>query len=234
MVYEDGTKKVYNKQVQAYSLSPIGILYSMHLLGNFRATEEFGYWHDYEITSIDRNQIRNLVREYSQTFPKVFGKSELFKKIVGKDFESLIIESFLHIFEEQRTGIPHENFLLNDYVLTTFYYKCRFKTIHELIAEQISLIFYIHLEEAIVNTLRNKIDEDPKFRNKDGTYKHRESLNQAREIWIQIMDEDRELKKWYDTFLKNATRAKREEYGEVYAYRKEVYSHWDFPSNKYP
>jgi len=230
LVYEDGTKKVYNKQVQAYSLSPIGILYSMHLLGNFRATEEFGYWHDYEITSIDRNQIRNLVREYSQTFPKVFGKSELFKKIVGKDFESLIIESFLHIFEEQRTGIPHENFLLNDYVLTTFYYRSRFKTIHELIAEQISLIFYIHLKESIQENLQDKENyeelikmsrEKPDEYNKSQTKKYLEILKKAKQKWLELMNEDKELKKWYNNFLEEAVKSKKREYGVISQYHKE-------------
>ena len=44
------------------------------------------------------------------------------------------------------------------------------------------------------------------------------------------MDEDKELKKWYNIFLKDATKAKKDEYGVVSHYRKEVYSHWNFPS----
>ena len=48
------------------------------------------------------------------------------------------------------------------------------------------------------------------------------------------MDEDRELKKWYATFLKNATIAKKREYGVVSTYSKDVFSHWNFPSNQYP
>jgi len=44
------------------------------------------------------------------------------------------------------------------------------------------------------------------------------------------MNEDVEIKKWYSTFLKDATRAKKREYGVVSQYRKEVYSSWNFPS----
>jgi len=246
LVYEDGTKKVYNKQVQAYSLSPIGILYSMHLLGNFRETEEFGYFETYVISEIDHIFIRNLVKEYSQTLPKVFGRYKLFEKIIGKDFESLIINAFLNIYSEERTRIPHQKFLLNDYVLTTFGYRYpnKIKTIHGFIAEQISLIFYIHLEESIEHYLFDKesnfeelmkmnSDKLKKYienRNKNGTARYRESLNQAREKWIQIMNEDVELKKWYNTFLKNATLAKKTESDVLSEYRKEVYSHWNFPS----
>jgi len=187
----------------------------------------------------DQDLVKTLGIEYSETLPRVFGRFELFEKILGKGFESFLINPFMAVFDSERVVVPNAESLLTDHVLTSYeyLYSPRFNSIrdvHKFIADQISLIFYIHLEEAIVNTLRYKIDEDPKFRNKDGTYKHRESLNQAREMWIQIMDEDRELKKWYDTFLKNVTRAKRKEYGEVYAYRKEVYEHWDFPSNKYP
>jgi len=240
IVFHDEPKKKYNKKVETYSLSPIGILYSMHLFAKFSNRDDFGdiTWVDDDLKK-DQELIKTLGIEYSETLPKVFGRFELFEKILGKGFESFLIDPFMAVFDFERGGVPTKDYLLTDHVLTSYeyLYAPRFNSIldvHKFIAEQISLIFYIHLEEAIVNTLRDKIDEDPKFRNKDGTYKYRESLNQAREMWIQIMDEDKELKKWYDTFLKNSTKTKKREYGEVYAYRKEVYSHWDFPSNKYP
>ena len=174
----------------------------------------------------------------------MFGRAKLFEKIIGKDFESLIINSFLNIYHQERTGIPHEKFLLNDYVLTMGYRNPnRIKTVHEFIAEQISLIFYIHLEDSILDILEtsaafeklSKMDSDElkkysENRNKNSTARYRESLKQARQKWIQIMDEDRELKKWYNTFLKDATRAKKTEYGVVSQYHKEVYSSWNFPS----
>jgi len=236
IVYHDEPKKKYNKQIETYSLSPIGIFYSMYLLGNFRVTNEFGL-RGYGITEIDGNLIKSLGKEYSETLPKVFGKFEFFEKIFGKYFIDFIITPFIAIYELQRAEIPTKEFLLTDHVLTSyqFHYTEDFFSmmdVHKYIAEQISLIFYIHLEESLVHTLRDKMDEASNSRIKNGTAKYRESLKQAREKWIQIMDEDKELKKWYNTFLKNATKAKKDEYGTVNDYRKEVYSHWDFPSQK--
>jgi len=240
IVYSDEPKPKYNKQVETFSLSPIGILYSMYLFAKFSKRDDFGMtiWEDDDLKK-DQDLVKTLGIEYSETLPKVFGRFELFEKILGKGFESLLITPLMAIFQLERADIPQHELLLTDHVLTSYEYlhAPRFhshRDVQKFIADQISLIFYIHFENGLLYTLRDKIDEDPKFRNKDGTYKYRESLNQAREIWIQIMDEDRELKKWYDAFLKNATRAKRDEYGIVYGYKKEVYSHWDFPSNQYP
>ena len=238
LVYEDGIKKVYNKQVQAYSLSPIGILYSMHLLAKFRETEELGYPHDFEITGIDHNFIRNLVMEYSQTLPKVFGRFKLFEKIFGKDFEFLIINSFLPIYLEDRSGTMEERFLLNDYVLTTFWNNNTNKTRHELIAEQISLIFYIHLQEFIehylfdkesgINVLmkgnREEIDKFYKKSKNNFQEKSKEFPKIAKQKWLELMKEDKELKRWYDNFLKEAVKSKRREQRVVTQYQKEVFS----------
>jgi len=235
LVYKGEPKKIANKHIETFSLSPIGILYVIHLFANVRSTDDMFF--EIIVTSdIDEKFIRKLGNEYSQRFPKIFGRYKLFKKILGKDFEKYIIESFIEILSgwSKGVGIPNERFLLTDYILTHFLFTSKIRKVHDLIAEQISLLFYVHFEEGLVNALRNEIEEDPKFRKKDVTYKHRESLNQAREKWIQIMDEDRELKKWYATFLKNATIAKKREYGVVSTYSKDVFSHWNFPSNQYP
>ena len=186
--------------------------------------------------------LRNLVKEYAQTLPKVFGKYKLFEKIIGKDFESLIINSFLNIYSEQRTGIPHEKFLLNDYVLTTFWYKNPNKfTISEFIAEQISLIFYIHLEESIEHYLwdeewmkelavmrRDESDKHSKDRKENPTKKYKETLKTARQKWLELMQEDKELKRWYNKFLKEAADSKKREHRVVTQYQKEVFSKLPF------
>jgi len=234
IVFNDEPKKKYNKQVETFSLSPIGILYSMYLLGNFRETDEFGMG-GYDLLKIDRNLIKSIGKEYSETLPKIFGRFDLFEKILGKDFVSFLITPFIAIYQLERAEIPQHELLLTDHVLTSFeyLYAPHFSSqmdVHKFIADQISLIFYIHFEGGLVYPLRDKIDEDSNYKNKDGTARHRESLNQAREIWIQIMNEDMEIKKWYDKFLKDITKAKRDEYGIAYTYRKEVYSHWNFPS----
>jgi len=236
IVYYDEPKKKGNKNLETFSLSPIGILYSMYLLGNFRKTDDFGM-SGYDLLQIDQNLVKSLGKEYFETLPKIFGRFSLFEKILGKDFVSFLITPFIAIYDLERAEIPTKELLLTDYILTSYQFLLapHFKSIrdiHEFIVEQISLIFYIHFEEELIYPLRDKIDEDSNFKNKDSTAKHRESLNQAREKWIQIMNEDVELKKWYDAFLKNATRAKKQEYGIVSTYRKEVYSHWNFPAEK--
>jgi len=246
LVFHDEPKKKYNKQVETYSLSPIGILYSMYLLGNFRKTNDFGM-DGYDLLKIDRNLIRSLGKEYSETLPKVFGRFELFEKILGKDFVDIMIAPFIAIYDLERPEVPITKLLLTDHVLTSyeFLYPHRFNTImgvHKFIAEQISLIFYIHLEDSILKNIQDQNDDFEKLltmdddeskkyyenRSKNGTARYRESLNQARNKWIQIMDEDKELKKWFNNFLKDATTAKTNECGAVSQYLKEVYSPWDF------
>ena len=235
LVYEDESKIEGNKHVKTFSLSSIGILYSMYLFGNFRETQDLGMVVFDILNEVDQNFIKSLGKQYSETLPKVFGRFELFEKILGKDFVSFLIIPFTAIYDLERPDIPTKELLLTDHVLTNyeFFDRTRFNSyrdVDKFIAEQISLIFYVHLEEGFVDSLQDKIDEDSKFSNMDGTARYRESLNQAREKWIQIMDEDKELKKWYNTFLKNATLAKKRESYQVSQYRKEVYSHWDFPS----
>ena len=236
IVYFDEPKKKGNKQVETFSLSPIGILYSMYLLGNFRVTDDLEM-SGYDLLQIDQNLIKSLGKEYFETLPKIFGRFELFEKILGKDFVSFLITPFIEIYELKRAEIPNKQLLLTDHVLTNyeFLYGPRYNSyldVHKFIAEQISLIFFINFEEGLIQPLLDKISEDPNFRNKDGTTKYREGLRQAREKWIQIMNKDVELKKWYDTFLKNSVIAKKQEYGIVSTYRKEVYSHWKFPEEK--
>ena len=243
LVLHDEPKRKYNKQVKTYSLSPIGILYSMYLFANFRP-DDSGLV--YELSSIDRNFIKNLAIEYSDTLPKVFGRFKLFKKIFGKEFESIIINPFITIYETEIEGIPSEEFLLTNYVLTTYevMHGGKMET-QELIAEQISLIFYAHLEESIENELHFKDNDFEKIskmnpdelaeynneRNKNATNRHREILAKAREMWIQIMNEDKELKKWYTDFLKEVKYEKRREQYIVAQYLKDGFHQWNFPKS---
>ena len=75
IIEEDGFKKKYNKKVKIYSLTPFGILYTIHLFSKSN-----------EITQI----INNLEIEYQSTLPKVFGKFSVFKEIFGKEYLNVI------------------------------------------------------------------------------------------------------------------------------------------------
>lgn len=75
IVKKDGFIKVYNKNEQAYSLTPFGILYTIHLFSKTKESQEIIY---------------NLRIEYENILPKVFKKFEKFEQVLGKDFLEII------------------------------------------------------------------------------------------------------------------------------------------------
>ena len=46
----------------------------------------------------------------------------------------------------------------------------------------------------------------------------------AKEKWLQIMNEDKEIKKWYKKFIVEAVKSKKEEYDAIAMYKKEELS----------
>ena len=238
LVYKGEPKKIYNKQVETYSLSPIGILYVIYLFGNVRYTED-SFAETFVISDVDKKFIRSLGEEYSQTFPKIFGKFKLFEKVLGKDFEPVLINPLIEIVSPQRDEVYEDKGLLRDYVLThfTFTNPMKIKTVHGLIAEQISLIFYIYLKESIEDALHSsdfnfdcektmKMDAEEskkyyKIKNETATKRHLEFLKIAKQKWLQIMNEDKEIKKWYKNFLRDAAESKEREYGIALACKRE-------------
>jgi hypothetical protein len=240
LVLLDQPKKKGNKQVKTFSLSPIGVLYCLYLFGNFRPPDDSDV--DFFVQEeLESDILKNIAKEYSFMLPKVFGRFELFEKILGKDFLSAIIDPLTAIYNTEIEDIPAGHFLLKNYVLSTFDFinGKRFKNPHQLIIEQISLIFYINLEESIEHFLWSKEgDEDfkktmsmspeeankfHKEKNKNSTDKYRERLKDAKILWNKIMDEDKELKKWFSDFLKEVVEVKKQEQYEVSQYRKKAF-----------
>lgn len=240
LVLFDKPKKKYNKQVKTYSLSPIGILYCLYLFGNFRTPDdsEITFFVDDELES---DILKNISKEYSFMLPKVFGRFELFEKIFGKDFLSVVIHPLTEIYDTQIAEIPASQFLLKNYVLSTFDFinARRFNVPDQLIVEQISLIFYINLEEGIEHYLLSKeshkdfektmnmtSEEANKFdkeKTKNLTERHRQRLKDIKILWIKIMDGDKELQKWYSDFLSQVVAVKKNEHYVVSEYRKEAF-----------
>ena len=231
LVYEGEPKKIYNKQVKTYCLSPIGILYVIHLFG--KVIENKNRRYDWE--KIDVEFIKILGKEYSQTLPKIFGKFKLFEKVLGKDFDYVLIGSLIPTFGPGISDFYDSRELLSNYVLRYFWSTnpMKIKTVHGFIAEQISLIFYIHLKESIENCfyekdyrsdqiLLLKLSSDNKFEEYDKKRK------MAKQKWLQIMNEDKDIKKWYKNFLVEAAKSKNEEYDAIATYKKEGLS------KKYP
>ena len=111
LVYEDGFKEVYNKKVTKYSLTPLGILYSIYLVGNTAYIDRFGV----SILNLDILFIKKMAKEYSQTFPKVFGKFDYLERIFEEDFESLMKSLLLRVVFISTEDMPiYPVFLFND------------------------------------------------------------------------------------------------------------------------
>ncbi len=188
LVMEDGFKKVYNKQITTYSLTPVGILYAIYLFSNLRidedgvtivhsgqTQEEF----DEMIKSLKKNDkeykmlvdsfqppfnfeiIRNLAKEYSDVMPKVFGKLDYFENFIGDEFETVFVNAFTKIFDEPETSIPDQTIMLSDFA--RYDYWSKELTTHSpdpLIAEQFSLLFYANLEEGIDDILFHRDSQE--------------------------------------------------------------------------
>ena len=254
LVKMDGFKKGQRRYAKTYSLTPLGILYSIHLFGRLRWRKDH---------KINYRHIRNLAKEYSETLPKIFGKFKLFEKILGKEFEDILIVPFSRMIHPDKPSEISVPFFLREYVFSvllqkvdqgptispkkifgiTFneddyeiYYRFKF------FAEQISLVFYSYLLGSIQLTLRNKDEkmkeliklENESFRKKgfdEGlktakkTEKRRQQLwDNAKKMWLKLMDEDKELKKWYDEFVEGVCNSKRREHLEIKQYRSATFS----------
>ena len=254
LVKMDDFKKMKRRYAKAYSLTPLGILYSIHRFGRLRwlKDEKINYTH-----------IRNLAIEYSETLPKIFGKFKLFEKILGKDFEDILIVPFSRMINPDKPPEISIPFLLREYVFSVLLQRVdegpeispkkifgvtfneddyevdyRFK----FFAEQISLVFYSYLLGSIQLTLSKKdekIKEFIKLENeafsKHGfdeyknmlkkTEKRRQQLFAlAKKKWLMLMDEDKELKKWYNEFVEEVCESKRKEHLEIKQYNLTTFS----------
>jgi hypothetical protein len=237
LVYKGEPKIIANKHIETFSLSPIGILYAIHLFGKVRETED-GLGTSFIISDMDKKFIRKLGEEYSQTFPKIFGKLKIFEKVLGKDFESVLINPLIEIIAPRRDEVYEDKGLLRDYVLThfTFVNPSKIKTVHGLITEQISLIFYIYLKESIYHFLREiqdsmffklsamSDDQRNEYFKNNYTKEHLYYLRMSKQKWLQIMNEDKELKKWYKNFLIEAAKSKEREYAITLACKRDELS----------
>jgi hypothetical protein len=92
IVKEDGIKKIYNKKITTYSLTPFGILYSIHLLHE-----------DKDCSKI----INNLAIVYRDSIPKVFDKFKFFKSYLGNDFVDIIgIKELANFGRSKEDALP--------------------------------------------------------------------------------------------------------------------------------
>jgi len=171
LVKMQGFRKIKRRHAKVYSLTPLGILYSIHLFGKLQWKE------NHEINFV---HIQNIAKEYSDTLPKIFGKFKLFEKILGKKFEPILITPFNRMTKPDQPPEIFVPFLLREYIFSKFYQKSededeedndfpfeisvsggtptnQFAMNHpdEFFSEQISLVFYSYLQGSIQLTLSN-------------------------------------------------------------------------------
>lgn len=81
LIKEEGTKKKYNKKIQAYSLDHNGVLYAIHLLSNNKRHAKYP-----ETIIYDESIVGNLAVEYPEYLPFVFDRLDVFKSALGKNW----------------------------------------------------------------------------------------------------------------------------------------------------
>lgn len=180
IIEEDGFKKKYNKKVKTYSLTPFGILYSIHF---FSESEK------------STKTINNLEKEYQDTLPKIFGKFSVFKEIFG--------EEYLDVIGLQRIAdYTHSNHLFDALgILGNFVHHSGWVWLGEPLfllnrwGDQISLLVYTsilsHLLRVAVFEYINS-GEEPVIVIK----------KKISDFWKKLNEIDPELEKWYMEFVK--------------------------------
>ena len=236
LIHEDGFKKVRNHHIQTYSLTPVGILYALYLFANLRLdVREIRIGQEYQ--KIDSKFIRSLAKEYSHVLPKVFGRFEIFEKVIGDEFETIATSPLGRMFSQPDPWtVADPDVMLTEYAMYDFWSSELTKNgPHDLIAEQISLVFYANLQSSIEDMVRHRsFDEwarkqfknnNPEQENKEQTqerYKEIEKI--TKEKWMVIMDGDKKLKKEYQDFVKMVVGSKRKELDTLKWYQKQVYA----------
>lgn len=236
LVHEDGFKKVGNHPIQRYSLTPVGILYALYLFANLRLdVREIRVGEEYQ--KIDLKFIRILAKEYSNILPKVFGRFEIFEKVIGDEFETVLTSPLRRMFTQPDPwSVEDGDVMLSEYAMYRFWLSELTKNgPHDLIAEQISLVFYANLQTMIEEIVSFRYFDEwatKQFQNNDSERKSKEQSQErfkeikkiTKEKWMEIMDEDKKLKKWYQDFVKMAVMSKRKEFDTLKWYQKQVYS----------
>ena len=186
VVVVDGTKKVYNKDVTAYSLTPFGILYSIHFFSKQKNISEI---------------INNLSIEYMKVLPNVFGKFESFKVALGDDFIKILGLQRVANGNTSPTFISRGaiaalgnfvNLVHGVWMRDIFYLPDRW-------VNQISLCVYNNIMSNLHNDAEMEFIVGGQKGNVDDLIKKR-----ITKFWKIISEGEPEIKKWYQEYLEEA------------------------------
>ncbi len=181
VVVVDGFKKEYNNKADEYSLTPFGILYSIHFLS--KDTD----------TIID-----NLAIEYKNELPKVFGKWDLFKKRLGKKYLAII--GLKQIAETGDRTIMFGNSppgALMDLVRdTSLFWSGDRITDPDRWTKQISLMVYTNILSFFYNRSFN-LEYTIGFQKMDRS-------RILRRFWEKFLEGEEDIRNWYSEFIEKA------------------------------
>ena len=139
-----------------------------------------------DILDLDDVEIDKIASTYSDILPKVFGKWEFLRSIVGKDIYKIKILA-KGIILDSLIPLQESDFVLSE--LMSFVhvkYKHKLENIDETeLAEQISFWFYTNLLYHSKKNKQRKLNRKELFHTK----------------LAKVLSKDTNLKKWYDSFL---------------------------------
>ncbi len=182
MIIEEGFKKRRNKNIQAYSLSPFGILYSIHLLSGEKAKHTV---------------VNSIAIEYQDILPNVFRKFPLFEKVLGREYLNLIgLYEIADNGDKIPGGFSDTTAPLLEFVNDSGYGWKNFIFRINRTSDQISLLVYTKIlahfvYESIFSKFAGKSIGD----------------DEISKLWNQLVESEPEIKKWYTKFVKEALAA---------------------------
>lgn len=182
IVKEDGFEIKYNKKVSTYSLTPFGILYSIHLFSKDSDTI-----------------LNNLSRTYKNDLPNVFGKFDLFKKKLGKNFLKIIGLQQIAEAGDTMTSListtPPEALmdLTRD---TSISWSGDRITDSNRWTKQLSLMVYSNILSYFYNKSLN-LEYTIRFQKMD-------RLQILRGFWEKFLEGEEDIRKWYFEFIEKA------------------------------
>jgi hypothetical protein len=217
LIKETGKKKIRNHYVVTYSLTLFGILYAIHLFSKKENPSEI---------------ICNLEKNYSSELPKIFGMFKKFEKVIGNEFEKFLgFDKIGEKIQPTEDQTPHE--ILDEFIPQMHNYYDVGINENDLIPDQISFFIYNHLKENLVeyyNEIRNtdykkycKNEKIPKIKKPKGRirktgeiielpdmFRNTWNMNNAEKKWIEIINSDPKIKKWYSALVQKAITLNKE------------------------
>lgn len=147
-----------------------------------------------EVLDLDNNAIDMLATKYSNVLPKVFGKWDFLKSIIGNDVYKIRILA-KGIISDNLVPLREFDFSLSKIMsFIHLKYKQKFENIlEEDLAEQISLWFYTNLLYTPIQNIdyqKTKVTDDVVGDNNSSCTK-----------LTRVLSQDADLKKWYNKFL---------------------------------